>query len=57
MTVESLPYVVITSIASPTTAVRAFCDRVGDRLIVVRDRKTSASWALPPASYLSPGAQ
>lgn len=48
------PTVVITSISAPTAAVRAFADRVGDRLIVVGDRKTPADWSLPPVTYLGP---
>lgn len=46
------PFVVITSIAPPTDAVRAFAEHVGDRLIVVGDRKTPPEWVLPPAEYL-----
>ncbi|MFA6165708.1 MAG: hypothetical protein WC700_03770 [Gemmatimonadaceae bacterium] len=46
------PFVVITSIAPPTDAVRAFAERVGDQLIVVGDRKTPPDWSLPPVEYV-----
>lgn len=49
---KPLPFVVITSINPPTDAVRSFVEHVGDRLIVVGDRKTPAGWALPPGEYL-----
>ncbi len=35
---SATPFVVITTIFPPTAAVRAFCDVVGDHLIVVGDR-------------------
>ena len=54
---KTSPFVVITSISSPTDAVRAFAEITGDRLIVVGDRKTPQSWALPPAEYLGVEAQ
>lgn len=51
------PFVVITSINPPTPAVRAFAQRVEDRLIVVGDRRTPPEWALPPAEFLGADAQ
>lgn len=56
MTTMRQPFVVITSIAGPTDAVRAFRDRVGTNLIVVGDRKTPSSWVLPPVDYIGPDA-
>jgi hypothetical protein len=52
----SAPFVVITSIHPPTEAVRAFAARVGERLVVVGDRKSPPDWTLPPATYLAAGA-
>ena len=51
------PFIVITSIYPPTDAVRAFVEHVGDRLIVVGDRRSPPGWALPPAEYLTADAQ
>jgi len=52
-----LPFVVITSIAHPTAAVRLFAERAPGRLIVVGDKKTPADWALAETEYLAPAAQ
>jgi hypothetical protein len=48
----SHPFVVITSIAPPTRPVKLFAERVGERLVVVGDRKTPAAWSLSPAHYI-----
>ncbi len=44
--------VVITTVASPTTAVRAFAARAGLRVYVVGDRKTPMDWHCPGATYM-----
>ena len=53
----SASWVVITSIAPPTGAVRAFSQLPGWELVVVGDRKTPPDWAAPGARYLSVDAQ
>jgi len=53
---RELPFVVITSISSPTSAVRSFTTKAPGRTIVVGDQKTPADWAWPQAQYLGPDA-
>lgn len=52
-----MKFVVITSIFSPTEAVRAFAARRGWQLIVVGDRKTPSGWSSDGVEYLGPDQQ
>lgn len=45
--------VIVTTIQSPTEALRHFSRLKGWRLLVVGDRKTPADWSLPGADFLS----
>ena len=51
------PYIVITTINAPSTAVQAFAARPGTRLIVVGDRKTPSNWGCDGVEYLPATAQ
>lgn len=50
-------YVVITSVNSPTEAIRAFADQKSWQLIVVGDKKTPSPWAIDGVIYIAPEQQ
>ena len=50
-------FVVITTINSPSEAIRKFASRPGWRLVVVGDKKTPADWSYPDAHFISPAEQ
>jgi len=52
-----MKYIIITTIASPTPAVRSFASIPGWHTVVVGDKKTPPEWSCPAVEYLAPRAQ